>query len=312
MYTVTQLFLRASQPEGWKGEWIEKHPIGSGFFLQLDHSTTILVTCKHIIEDRASFLPEAALVALPIENWSIETFGYKPSAEGVVPFKPSVHTFTLLPEEFVALKDANLTAARVEKSITALEMHLLPSTDHLTAVVDTSDKIHSMAFPWPAESVNEGGGAGAGEMVAPPVVDAESMLPVLLTGNLAFPPHIKFRGKERGVFTTSGSDLASTGGSPLLWWTLTVYNRAERSTRMSQPVLLLMGIHSEGPEERKLRNNGGNALSFYIPSNALRQFSTVFMIEKHRPKTTKTAEDVPVEPETKKVGFKLKKKRKSD
>lgn len=275
VYTVTQLSLRADRPEGWHGEWNDRIAIGTGFYLKLDIYKTILVTCKHIIEERASFVPEAALAALPIENWRIETFArLQPPAGTKLHFKPACHTLTLEPKDFIGLEGKNLTAAlvRVENHrIFAIELDLLPTSAQLSDVLDAGDTVHSFAFPWPAEDT---AGAGAVDDEAP-LPDNDSNLPVLLTGNLAFPPHLKFRGQSRGVFTTSGSDLASTGGSPVFWWTMGIHNRASRTTITSTHALLLVGVHCEGSDEKALHAKGGNGLSFYLKSELLKGFETL-------------------------------------
>lgn len=288
MYAGTQLFLRADRPEVWKGEWKDQYVIGSGFYYQLTDSVTLLVTCKHIIDDRASFLPEAALAAVPIEEWTLETFARTLQAK-VKESKllPSSTTLVLQAEQFRGLDGENLTAVPVQindHKVLALTPDMLPTPAQLTQILSPCERVHHLTFPWPVAATAVGAGAGASDSSKIVSPNLDSRLPIFSNGELAFPPSLDFRGRAKGVFNPQGRLDTSTGGAPLFFSTAMYKNWVLNQTMLSG-IFLLLGIHSEGPEERELLDNmsvnNGSAgstsnLSFYLKAELLNRFCELF------------------------------------
>jgi len=58
MYAVVDLVLTIEKPAEWNKKWIPEFPHGTGFFYHVKQGVTLLVTCKHVIEDYLESVPD--------------------------------------------------------------------------------------------------------------------------------------------------------------------------------------------------------------------------------------------------------------
>lgn len=245
------------------------------------------MTCKHIIENGASFLPLEVLAAVSIENWTIEVLARTLPTSKDEDHVPACQTLFSRPNSFQSLERENLaaTVAHVEAGyIIALRSDILPTSVQLNNLINPCDRIHCLTYPW-THSVSAGAGAGATQIALSPDLDAQ--LPIFSSGSLAFPPCLDFRGRAKGVYTHQGRLDASTGGSPLFWFSTSTTDRVTRLSSLTV-ALKFIGIHSEGPEERELlssvssSNTGAGPtvasnVSFCLKSELLKQFYELFV-----------------------------------